>query len=364
MNPKNDAPRGRVVVIGAGTMGRGIAQLCAQRGFSTTLYDAAEGIAAGALDAVRVRLADAVDKGKLSVAERDAARAHIRAVERIEDAGPADVVIEAIVEDLAAKRAAFAELEKAFPGTILATNTSSFRVAEIAGALAEPGRAVGLHFFNPPVATKLIEVIGFPGTSAETLRRARDFVEALGKTPVAARDTPGFIVNRVVRPFYLQGLRLAGEGAGTFAALDAELRLKGGLPMGPFELMDLIGVDVNLAITKSIHEALGRPERLRPHPIQEALVAAGGHGRKTGIGFYRYQGGRLAGENPRALKLLPKPVPAEKIWERLRDAIIAEAELLVGESAAAEADVDLAVRLAMNFPKGPFEWKKDRGAKK
>jgi 3-hydroxybutyryl-CoA dehydrogenase len=224
-----------------------------------------------------------------------------------------------------------------------------------------PERALGVHFFNPPVAMRLVELIRTEKTSPEAFRAVFDFaLMGLKRTPVEVRDVPGFIVNRVMRPYYVTSQRLAGADA-SFSAIDESCRTLGGAPMGPFELMDLIGLDTNLAITKSIYEALGRPERFSPPALQQALVDRGSVGRKAGCGFYLYESGKKAGENPEARALLAAG-GGQYAWGRLRAAIVAEAELVVSEGTAAASDVDVAIKLAMNFPKGPFEWRKESTA--
>lgn len=354
-----------VGVVGAGTMGRGIAQLCAQRGRAVLLYDAAPGAAASARAAIEASLAGLSAKGKLTASEAASALSRVAVAASLEDLSVAALVVEAVTENLAVKRALFRELDRALPsGSVLATNTSSLSVGAVAAGIGSPERALGMHFFNPPTLMKLVEVVRGPETGERAFRAAWTFAEELGKTPVGVKDTPGFIVNRVVRPFYLQALRLAGEGAGGIEEIDREIRELGALPMGPFELMDLIGLDVNLSITRVIYEALGRPKRLEPHFIQERLVEAGRFGRKTGSGFYLYADGRPSGANPEASRMAPPGQARARrggAWARVRDAVIEEAEIAANDGVAAEADIDTAVRLAMNFPKGPFQWRAERG---
>ena len=207
----------------------------------------------------------------------------------------ADIVIEAAIEDLAAKRAIVRALDgAASPDTILATNTSALRVTDVAGAAARPERVLGLHWFNPAPLMALVEVVAPEGADPAVIARATDIVRSWGKTPVRSTDSPGFIVNRVNRPFTIEALRLLEAGAADVATIDGALR-RAGFPMGPFELMDLAGLDVNLAAARGVWEGLGRPEHLRPSPIQERLVAAGHLGRKSGEGFYRYDAMTVSG---------------------------------------------------------------------
>ena len=351
----------RVAVVGAGTMGAGIAQLCAQSGFGVKVHDPLP----AALEALPGRLKKSLDaavlKGKLGTQQADRAYHSVSPAATLEDLAGADLVIEAAPENLALKQDIFEMLSKICPDALLATNTSSLSVAEIMKRASSPERTLGVHFFNPPVAMKLVEMIRTRDTSPDAFRAAFEFVlMGLKRTPVDVKDVPGFIVNRVMRPYYVSSQRLAG-GDLSFAKIDEACRSLGGVPMGPFELMDLIGLDVNLAITKSIYEALGRPERFSPPALQQALVDGGMTGRKTGKGFYLYESGQMTGENPDALALRTGAGAADA-WASLRGALIAEAERVVNEGTASATDVDTAIRLAMNFPKGPLEWRKESTA--
>ena len=353
----------RVAVVGAGTMGAGIAQLCAQSGFGVKVHDPLP----AALEALPGRLRKSLDaavlKGKLGTQQADRAFHSVSAAATLEDLAGADLVIEAAPEDLEVKRGLFEKLSKICPDAVLATNTSSLSVAEIMARAVSPERTLGVHFFNPPVAMKLVEMVRTAKTSPEAFREAFDFVlMGLRRTPVDVKDVPGFIVNRVMRPYYVRAQRLAGAEA-SFSSVDEACRRLGGVPMGPFELMDLIGLDTNLAITKSIYEALGRPERFTPPALQQALVERGMTGRKSGKGFYVYEAGKPSGENPDALSLRTGAgADGAAAWTSLRAALIAEAESVVKEGTASATDVDTAIKLAMNFPKGPLEWRKESTA--
>lgn len=278
-------------VIGAGTMGAGIAQVALERGYRARLYDVAEPGLEKARQAIAQGLARLVEKGRLAPAERDAALARLLPTTTLADLADADVVIEAVPEDLALKRDLFVRLEAVVAKTaLLATNTSSLPVTAIAGPLARPERVVGLHFFNPAPLMALVEVIRGEATSDEAAAAARALAEALGKTPVLAADTPGFVVNRVARPFYGEALRLVGDHGADPLAVDRALTQVAGFKMGPFALMDLIGIDVNLAVTESVWRAFYEEPRFRPHPLQRRMVDAGRLGRKSGRGFYPYGG--------------------------------------------------------------------------
>ena len=336
-------------------MGAGIAQLCAQSGFSVKIHDAQP----AALESLPKRLKAGLDagvlKGKLSTQQAERAFHAVSAATTVSSLAGADLIIEAASEDLQLKRALFAELDRTCPDAILATNTSSLSVTEISQAVHTPHRLLGLHFFNPAVAMKLVEIVRTPQTSPEVFQAVWEFsVAGLRKTPIDVKDGPGFVVNRVMRPYYVQGQRHANAG---FSKLDAAARAAG-VPMGPFELLDLIGLDVNLAITKAIYEACGRPERFAPPALQQKLVAAGALGRKTGAGFYLYKDGKAAGENPQAVSLTTGSDPdVKEAWESVIGAVIAEAKLAADEGVATPADIDTAITLAMNFPRGPFQWR-------
>jgi len=274
-----------VALVGAGTMGAGIAQVAAVAGHPVIVYDAAEGAAARAVAAVRDRVARLVQKGRLE----GPVDLRLEVAGELGELARAACVIEAVAEDLAVKQALFADLEKVVaPDCVLATNTSSLSPTAIAAGLSHPGRLVGLHFFNPAPVMRLVEVISGlatdPAVAAAVSRLAGDW----GKQVVQASATPGFIVNRVARPFYAEALRLAEERAASPATIDAVLTQAGGFRMGPFALMDLVGQDVNEAVTRSVWAAFGYDPRFAPSLLQRAMVEAGWLGRKTGRGWYRY----------------------------------------------------------------------------
>ena len=347
-------------VLGAGTMGLGIARLCGQSGYSVLLHDSDPEVLASAAQRLGGGLDRAVRDGRLEAEQAERARGLVHPVRELAELKDSGFVIEAVSEDLPLKQALFRDIDALLPeGAVLATNTSSFAVGSLAERLLRPDRVLGLHFFNPPYAMKLVEVVRSPKTSDRAFRKAWDLALALGRLPVEAKDTPGFIVNRVIRPFYLESQRAAAEGWGAYSAFDAALRAVEKLPMGPFELMDLIGLDVNLAISRSIYQSLGRVQRLEPNPIQERLVSMGQLGRKSGRGFYLYESGKPAGENPDACALLPlgsRIQLPQAICRRVMGAVAREAQSALEEGVASREAIDMAVRMAMNFPKGPFEW--------
>lgn len=282
-------PDRAVSVVGTGTMGQGIAQVALVAGHPVRLYDAVPGRAAEAARSIAARLDRLVEKGRLAAADRDAARARLSPATRVAELADSSLVIEAIVEQLAAKQKLFTDLESVIPDDcLLATNTSSLSVTAIAGALRLPGRFVGLHFFNPAPLLPLVEVVRGAATDEAAADRAHATVAAWGKQPVRCADTPGFIVNRLARPFYAEAFRVHEEGFADPATIDAVLRESGGFAMGPFELTDLIGQDVNEAVTRSVYEAFFHDPKFTPSLAQRRLVEAGSLGRKSGRGWFAY----------------------------------------------------------------------------
>ncbi len=320
-----------VGVVGAGAMGAGIAQVAARAGHPVRLFDRADGAVDAAIDGIAKRLTRSADKGRISASEAEAAIGRLSRADSPADLAGCGLVVEAVAERLEVKREVFAELEEAC-GTeaILATNTSSLSIDAIARGLAAPGRVVGLHFFNPAPVMQLVEVVSGLLTDPQVAETVFATAAAWGKAPVHARSTPGFIVNRVARPFYAEALRLLEEQACDAASLDAVLREAGGFRMGPLELTDLIGQDVNSAVTQAVFDAYFQDPRYRPSRLQLALVEAGRLGRKTGRGFYDH-----AAQTPAEIATeAPRPCPdgvvlagglghAEGLVERLHQTGIA-----------------------------------------
>jgi 3-hydroxybutyryl-CoA dehydrogenase len=361
----------RLGIVGAGTMGAGIAQVALEAGWEVALFDAVPGAVDRARERVRqglMRRAARIEGGLEPLAwshERIGRLGGAHTLDAV--AREAHLVIEAAIEDLEAKRAIFHDLDLvSAPDTILATNTSALSVTRIAEAARRPDRVLGLHFFNPAPLLPLVEVVAGRETAGSVVERAIAIVDGWGKQPIRAGDSPGFIVNRVNRPFTLEPLRLLRAGVATIDDIDAAM-VAAGFPMGPFRLMDLIGLDINLAAARGLFEAFERAPRFRPSPIQESLVAAGRLGRKTGEGFYRYDvDGQVIGAAAQFAAGAPsvargQAIDADSIAERTILAIVNEAYRALGEHVATADDIDRAMRLGANHPFGPFEWARDTG---
>lgn len=347
-------------VVGAGTMGAGIAQLALEAGHEVVLHDVDEAAIERGRSRVRDGLARRAVRLELdedSIEDWISGRlTGLRDAHSLDAVGAeAEIVIEAALEDLELKRTIFAALDAAAPPTVvLATNTSALSVAAIARRTRHPERVIGLHFFNPAPVMPLVEIVVRSEASPAIVERAIRLMEAWGKTPVRCADTPGFIVNRVNRPFTIEALRMLEVGLGTVEEIDDAMRA-GGFPMGPFELMDLVGLDVNLATALGVWEALGRPERLRPSSIQEEMVADGRLGRKTGTGFYRYVDGRRQSPAEKSGVAPGGHLDADTIRARILAAVDTEARAAVAEGVASADDIDLAMRAGAGHPVGPFE---------
>jgi 3-hydroxybutyryl-CoA dehydrogenase len=402
----------RVGVVGAGTMGAGIAQLACLGRFDTYLHDPVPAALSEGDQTLRAALVKGVDRGRWTRAEAEAASARLRAAPRLEDLAGCELVVEAAPEDLELKRGLFAQLAGACgTGAILATNTSSLSVTAIAAGVERPERVCGMHFFNPPPLMRLVEVVAGDETSEETLGITGEVARAMGRQPIRAADAIGFVANRCARPFTLEALCLLGDRIATHEQIDRIVRIGGGFRMGPFELMDLVGVDVNFEVAKSFWEQSSHEPRWQPHPIQAQMVAAERLGRKVGRGYYDYRHGAHRPDDP-------EPTDPDPGWSRnaeveesvhlcafpgLEDAtlvelarspattsadaeatetyfrsmgkhvewvgdtpglvlgrivcqIVNEAHFAVGQGVAAAEDVDVAMRLGFNWPRGPFEW--------
>ncbi|AKU18387.1 3-hydroxyacyl-CoA dehydrogenase NAD-binding domain-containing protein [Luteipulveratus mongoliensis] len=362
-------PATAVAVIGTGAMGSGIAQVAAQSGHTVHLVDAAPGAAQAARDRLGTTFERLVAKGKFTSAEATKTLDRLVVAESVAALPPVGLVIEAAREDLATKRELFGDLEQRQPAAVLATNTSSLDTSAIADGLRHPDRLIGLHFFNPPALMRLVEVIHGPHNATdagrEILDQATDLVRRWGKTPVRCTSTPGFIVNRVARPFYGEAQRMVGDGSIEPATLDLAMR-DAGFRMGPMELTDLIGQDVNLAVGTSVWEQTGRDPRYEPTDFQRDLVAAGRLGRKSGNGVFAYDANGIA-QNAHAdatraatLSAAESPVVTNPVARTLA-MLVNEAVDLVARGEATAEDVDTAMQLGTNYPKGPFAWGQEIG---
>ena len=301
-----------VAVIGAGTMGRGIAQVCAQAGMTALLFDTRQGAAAEALTSIDKTLEGQVAKGRMTTETKQEVMQRLRPVTSLDEVTPAGLVIEAIVEDLTLKRELFRELEKRLaPDAVIVTNTSSLSVTEIAAGCSSPARVGGLHFFNPPPLMKLVEVIGGLRSDPRLVDALTAFVRQVGKHPVVAADTPGFVVNHAGRAFGPEALRIAAQGIASPREVDLLMKEAAGFRMGPFELLDLIGADVTHAVMESIYERYYEEPMYQPSAQLGVRVAGGLLGRKSKQGFYNYDGPPAA--SPPTVEVAVQPLPAS-VW--------------------------------------------------
>jgi 3-hydroxybutyryl-CoA dehydrogenase len=374
----------KVAVNGAGTMGSGIAQVAAQAGHNVLLYDTRREAVDKALAGLRKTMDKLVEKGKFTAEQADGIHGRITPASDLKDLAGSGLVIEAIIEDLGIKQKLFSELEGIVAtDAILATNTSSLSVTAIAGGLKHPERMVGLHFFNPAPLLPLVEVV--PGLASDDALASRcaTLMTAWGKVPVLCKDTPGFIVNRVARPFYGEAIRIYEEGIADMPTIDAAMKSIG-FKMGPFELMDLIGNDINFTVTKTVWEAFFYDPRYKPSFTQQRQVESGRLGRKSRRGYYQYDANGAIVPSPQtktsAGSLVEDPAvsnaktagslrasgdPAEvsePITERILAMLINEAADALFWQVASAKDIDLAMTKGVNYPKGLLAWADEKGA--
>lgn len=348
-----------VGIIGAGTMGAGIAQIASTNGHEVYLYDAYAEQLPKAKSGLEKILNRQVEKGRMSQEEVDGILSRIHFVEDITEFGKCGFVIEAIVENIDIKKDAFQRLEGIVSkNCILASNTSSLSIASISSALKKPERFFGVHFFNPAPLMKLVEIIPSVATDSDLAQSTKEFISGWGKITVLAKDTPGFIVNRVARPFYSEALRILEEGVADVPTIDWAMKEIGGFRMGPFELMDLIGHDVNYEVTSSVFKEFYYDPRFKPSFTQKRLVEAGWLGRKSGKGFYNY-GEDTKNPDPNTDKEL-----GEEILHRILVMLINEAFDAVFMNIGSAEDVDLAMKNGVNYPKGLLEWAEEIGLEK
>lgn len=346
----------KVGIIGSGTMGSGIAQVAATSGCVVKIYDTKQ----EALDKSKANLekvlARLVVKGRIDELEKSRIQGNISYVNNLQDLGDSNLTIEAIVENLAIKQKVFSELETyVADDCIITSNTSSLSIASIAASLQKPERCVGIHFFNPAPLMKLVEVIPAIQTSEEVLQTAIQTISDWKKVVAVAKDTPGFIVNRVARPFYGEALRIYEEGLADFATIDWALKSLGGFRMGPFELMDFIGNDVNYTVTETVFTAFYFDPRYKPAFTQKRFSEAGYLGRKSGRGYYDY--------SESAVKPEPKQDKevAQTIFDRVLMMLINEAADALFLNIASAADIDNAMTKGVNYPKGLLAWADEKG---
>lgn len=347
----------RIGVIGAGTMGTGIAQVAAQAGHEVILLDSREEAVERSLNGLNGTMDNLVAKAKFTRENATALLERLTGSTEMDDLSGCGLVIEAIIEDMDVKKDLFAELETIVAGNcILASNTSSLAITAIAAACGKPERVIGLHFFNPAPLMPLVEVVPGMLTAPGLAAHSVELLRSWGKTPVTCKDTPGFIVNRVARPYYGESLRILEEGIADMADIDHALKSLGGFRMGPFELMDLIGNDINFAVTNSVWKAFFHDPRYTPSLTQQRQVESGRLGRKTGHGYYGYGEGAVR----------PSPVIAPAVSEAVLERVLA---MLINEAAdalflrvASVQDIDLAMTKGVNYPKGLLAWADERGA--
>jgi 3-hydroxyacyl-CoA dehydrogenase len=352
-------------VVGAGTMGSGIAQLAARSGARTLLHDPlAEALQRGAARA-HEGLAKEAAKGKLSAEEADAATARIEPVDALEAMAGCELVIEAAPERLELKHELYARLAQIVSTEcVLASNTSSLLVTAIASVVPQPERVVGMHFFNPAPLMRLLEVVAGALSDERSLALADATGEAMGKTVIRAQDGPGFLVNRCNRPFGLEALRLLQERIADIETIDRIVRVEGGFRMGPFELMDLVGIDTGFEISKSFYEQSFYEPRWRPSPITARYVAAGRYGRKSGRGYYDYSRDphRPPDPDPPAGDAGVEAKPATGgVLERIVCQVINECAFALSEGVGSAQDIDTGMVLGLNYPRGPLAWADEIG---
>ncbi|MBT6808777.1 MAG: 3-hydroxybutyryl-CoA dehydrogenase [Flavobacteriales bacterium] len=346
----------KVSVIGSGTMGVGIAQIAATNGNEVCLYDSFDGSIENAQNKLTKILNRLVEKDRITQQENETILGRINFTKNINEISGSDIVIEAIIENLEIKQKVFSEIESLVEDNcIIASNTSSLSIASIASACNKPDRVVGIHFFNPAPLMPLVEIIPSVQTSEKTLNSAKSIIDKWRKVTVIAKDTPGFIVNRVARPFYGEAIRVYEEGIADFATIDWAMREIGGFRMGPFELMDYIGNDINYTVTETVFAAFYFDQRYKPSFTQKRMMEAGYLGRKSGRGYYDYSIEFPQANEDREL--------GKKILWRVLSMLINEAADALFLNIATKEDIDLAMTKGVNYPKGLLAWADEIGIK-
>lgn len=343
-----------VGIVGAGAMGAGIAQVAAMAGAEVRIFDKSQEAKSKALQNIQSSVDKFVEKEKISTSEGVAIVGRIYLCEKLETLSDCDLIIEAIIEDINIKKEIFQTLESVVSlDCILASNTSSLSITSIASVLKKPERCIGIHFFNPPVLMKLVEIIPAVQTEASITSQVKDIIILWSKTAVIAKDTPGFIVNKVARPFYSEGIRILEEGIADVVTIDHAMT-KNGFKMGPFTLMDFIGHDVNYKVTESVWKSFFYDTKYRPSFAQQRLMEAGYLGRKSGRGFYDYSKDNVLTPSEDQDLL-------DSIFTRIISMLINEAADTVYQQICSAEDVELAMTLGVNYPKGLLEWGNNLG---
>ena len=345
-----------ISVIGAGTMGSGIAQVAASNGCQVTIVDSSQPALENSKSKLKSILNRLVEKGKINEEQSKSILARIHWTTKMDEISNSNMVIEAIVENLEIKQNLFSEMESLVSDIcILATNTSSLSVSKIASVCKLKSRIMGVHFFNPVPLMKLVEVIPTEETDKKLLSEVKSSLESWGKSVVTAKDTPGFIVNRVARPFYSEALKIYEEGLADFATIDWAMKEFGGFRMGPFELMDYIGNDVNYSATKAVYDGTNHDPRYKPSPIQKKLMDEGLLGRKSGKGYFDYSENAVNPEPNKNEKL------GQQIFNRILAMLINAAVDTLNGGIATRDDIDTAMTTGVNYPKGLLQWADDIG---
>ncbi len=343
-------------IIGSGTMGAGIAQVASQAGNNVVVVDTNETILIKAKENLQQSLHKLTEKGKISKEKAEEIFSNITWEKSLDVLNKSDLIIEAIIEKLEIKQSLFTELEKIVtPSCILASNTSSLSITSIASACNKADRVIGIHFFNPTPIMELVEIVPALQTSDEVTNTTKQIIDNWNKKTVIAKDTPGFIVNRIARPFYSEAIRLYEEGIASIETIDYAMKQYGGFKMGPFELMDLIGHDVNYAVTESVWTAFYFDQRYTPSFTQKRLVEAKWLGRKSGKGFYNYAEGTVRNEANTDEKL------CITIFNRVLLMLMNEAANALHLQIASKEDIDLAMTKGVNYPKGLLQWADEMG---
>ncbi len=346
----------KIGVIGSGAMGSGIAQVAAMAGHEVHVYDANPVAAQSAANNLKLSIQKLVEKGKCSQEKSEEILKNIFFQSSIDKLNYCELIIEAIVENIDIKKEVFSALESIVSDTcILASNTSSLSIASIASACNKPERFIGIHFFNPANIMPLVEIIPALQTDLTITNKSIELIKSWGKTVVVCKDTPGFIVNRVARSFYGEAIRLAEEGIADYATIDWAMKEIGGFKMGPFELMDFIGHDVNYKVTETVWEQLFFDPRFKPSLTQKRLYEAKRFGRKSSIGFYDYREGAINTEASKDIEL------GNYIFKRIISMLINEAIDTLYLNIASKEDIDLAMTKGVNYPKGLLQWADELG---